>query len=182
MARKKTFHIFREAKKRGAYDDMPMLPDDNQVQLHLSRNDRPQPFFLVCEKDTLLLLMSGGGAVEFKETSVARFPLKPGDCVYVPAGAPHRIVPEGESVMLRFKAREPGLEAMAWYCAPCGAELHRDLWDTAEHASQDRFAAAAGRFSADERLRRCAACGAVHPPLDLAAFRWTEAAVEARAV
>jgi hypothetical protein len=25
-----------------------MLPDDKQVQVHLSKNDRPQPFYLIC--------------------------------------------------------------------------------------------------------------------------------------
>ena len=35
--RKKTFQLWREAAKLGAYAEMPMLPDDKQVQVHLSR-------------------------------------------------------------------------------------------------------------------------------------------------
>ena len=35
--RKKTFQVWREAVKVGAYDEMPMLPDDKQVQVHLSK-------------------------------------------------------------------------------------------------------------------------------------------------
>ena len=57
--RKKTFQTLREAAKLGAYAEKPMLPDDKQVQVHLSRNDRPQPFYLICGKDSLLALMSG---------------------------------------------------------------------------------------------------------------------------
>ena len=90
--RKKTFQLWREAAKLGAYDEMPMLPEDKQVQVHLSKNDRPQPFYLICGKDTLLSLMSGAARVEFKGTAVDSFTLKPAGFVYVPADpfAPHR--------------------------------------------------------------------------------------------
>jgi hypothetical protein len=63
--RKKTFQVWREAAKVRAYSEMPMLPDDKQVQVHLSKNDRPQPFYLICGKDSLIALMSGAGKVEF---------------------------------------------------------------------------------------------------------------------
>jgi 3-hydroxyanthranilate 3,4-dioxygenase len=181
MPRKKTFHVLRESRKVGAYDDIPMLPDDIQVQLHLSRNDRPQPFYMVSEKDTLLLLMSGAGAVEFKGTSVDRFALAPGDCVYVPAGAPHRILPAEESVMLRYKPQHPGLEAVAWFCAGCGIELYREVWDAASELSLERYLAVGARFNGEAPLRTCRACGAVHPTIDLTPFRWAEAAREIRA-
>jgi 3-hydroxyanthranilate 3,4-dioxygenase len=181
MARKKTFQILREGKKLGPYDDMPMLPDDIQVQIHLSRNDKPQPFHLICEKDTLLLMMSGAASVEFKSTSVDRFALKPGDCVYVPAGAPHKIVPAEESVMLRYKPDRPGLEGVAWFCPACDAELHREVWDTASSLSQEMFMAASERFANDAGLRTCKTCRAVHQAPDLSGFRWGEAAKEIRA-
>ena len=176
MPRKKTFQLWREAAKVGAYDEMPMLPDDIQIQVHLSRNDRPQPFHLICEKDTLLLLMSGGGAVEFKGTSVDRFPMKPGDFVYVPGGAPHRIAPSEESVVLRYKPQQPGLEGVAWYCPHCGAEIYREVWDTAKAVPQDMYQKIGERFAGDAALRTCSGCGTVHPPPDLAGLRWTEAA------
>ena len=57
--RKKTFQVWREAAKVGAYAEMPMLPDDKQVQVHLSKNNRPQPFYLICGKDSLVSLVSG---------------------------------------------------------------------------------------------------------------------------
>ena len=101
--RKKTFQLWREAAKVGAYAEKPMLPADKQVQVHLSKNDRPQPFHLICGKDTLLALMSGAGKVEFKGTTVECFDMKPGSFVYVPAGAPHRIVPAEVSIMMRYK-------------------------------------------------------------------------------
>jgi Cupin domain len=178
MPRKKTFQILREAAKVGAYDDMPMLPTDIQVQVHLSRNDRPQPFHQICAKDTLLLLLSGGGAVEMKGTAVDRFVLKPGDCVYVPAGTPHRIVPDQESVMLRYKPQPAGFEGVAWFCTGCGAELHRHVWDSDTILSQTMFDAASRIFTGDSGLRTCKVCGTVHPAPDLDGFRWTKVAKE----
>lgn len=177
MPRKKTFQSFREAGKLGPYAEMPMLPEDSQVQVHLSRNDRPQPFYLICGKDSLLALTAGAGAVEFKGVHASRFALKPGDFVYVPAGAPHRILPTEESVMLRYKAQPPGLEGVAWYC-DCGAELHREVWDNERNLAQDMYRQASERFAADAALRTCNGCGAVHPAPDIAAFRWDDVAKE----
>src|SRR5688572_23518867 len=114
LQRKKTFFVFREAPKLGPYDERPMLPDDVQTQIHLSRNDRPQPFYLICEKDTIVAVFSGTGKIDMRLTSVRWFPLEPSDHVYVPAGVATRLVPATESVIMRYKAREPGLEAVAW--------------------------------------------------------------------
>lgn len=181
MARKKTFQTFREAKKAGPYDERPMLPDEIDLQVHLSRNDRPQPFFLICEKDTLIAQLAGAGHVEFKGTAVNAHPLVPGDYVYVPAGAPHRLVPDGECVTFRYKPVNPGLEGVAWYCAGCGGEVHRDVWDTAETLPQEGYLDACRRFNADAALRICAKCGAEHPAVDLAPYRWEAIAAEIRA-
>jgi 3-hydroxyanthranilate 3,4-dioxygenase len=178
MPRKKTFQVLREAGKVGAYDEMPMLPDDIQIQLHLSRNDRAQPFHLICAKDTLLVLLSGAGTVEFRGTAIERFVLKPGDFVYVPAGAPHRIVPAAESVMLRYKPQHPGLEGIAWYCATCDTEIYREVWDTAKASSQEMYQQISSRFAADSSLRTCRGCGSTRRPPDLTGLRWTEVARE----
>jgi hypothetical protein len=176
--RKKTFQAWREAAKLGPYDEMPMLPDDKQVQVHLSKNDRPQPFYLICGKDSLLSLMSGAAKVEFKGTGIDHFVLTPGSFVYVPAGAPHRIVPAEISVMMRYKQMHAGLEGVAWFCDNCGAEIYRDVWDTATTLSQAKYEQITSRFAADASLRTCRHCGVIHPAPDLAGFRWSEAAHE----
>ncbi len=181
MARKKTFQIFREAKKSAPYDERPMLPDTIDVQVHVSRNDRPQPFFLICEKDTLIAQVAGEGHVEFKDTAVARFALAPGDYVYVPAGAPHRLVPAGESVNLRYKAARAGLEGVAWYCETCGGEIYRDVWDTAATLPQEGYLETVQRFNGDAALRVCAGCGTEHPEIDLKPYRWEALASDLRA-
>jgi len=176
--RKKTFQAWREAAKLGPYDEMPMLPDDKQVQVHLSKNDRPQPFYLICGKDTLLSLISGAAKVEFKGTGVGHFALTPGSFVYVPAGAPHRIVPTETSVMMRYKQMHAGLEGVAWYCDNCDAETYREVWDTATTVSQLKYDEVASRFAADASLRTCHHCGSTHPAPDLEGFRWSEVARE----
>jgi len=176
--RKKTFQAWREAAKLGPYDEMPMLPDDKQVQVHLSRNDRPQPFYLICGKDSLLSLISGAAKVEFKGTAVDHFALTPGSFAYVPAGAPHRIVPTESSVMMRYKQMHAGLEGMAWYCDNCDAEIFREVWDTAATLPQAKYDEVSSRFAADASLRTCRHCGATHPAPDLEGFRWSEVARE----
>jgi len=176
--RKKTFQTWREAAKLGAYDEMPMLPSDKQVQVHLSKNDRPQPFYLICGKDSLLALMSGAAKVEFKGTGVGHFALNPGSFVYVPAGAPHRIVPSETSVVMRYKQMQAGLEGVAWYCGNCDAEIYREVWDTDTTLSQTKYQEVSSRFAADASLRTCGECGSIHPAPDLAGLRWSEVARE----
>ena len=158
--RKKTFQVWREAAKVGAYDEMPMLPDDKQVQVHLSKNDRPQPFYLICGKDTLLSLMSGAAKVEFKGTAVDHFALKPGSFVYVPAGAAHRIVPTETSVIMRYKQMHAGLEGVAWYCDSCDAEIYREVWDTATTLSQLKYDEVSSRFPPTHRCGSAATADA----------------------
>ncbi len=180
LPRKKTFVVFREAPKLGPYDERPMLPEDVQLQICLSRNDHRQPFYSICEKDTLLAVFSGTGRVEFKQTNVSYFPFEPGDHVFVPAGAPTRIDPQTESVIMRYKAREPGLEAVAWYCETCGDQLYRHTFDTARLHPQEGYLAGCQAFNADAELRRCT-CGWEHPAIALERYRWQDLAAQLRA-
>lgn len=174
LPRKKTFVVFREAGKVGSYDERPMLPDSVQTQVYLSRNDRPQPFYLICEKDTLIVAFSGTGTVELQLSSVRSFPLAPGDHVYVPAGTATRLVPSTESIIMRYKAAKPGLEAVAWYCEECDRELFRHTFDTARTFSQEGYLEGCRNFNEDPARRRCSECDREHPPVSLDGYRWEE--------
>lgn len=178
LRRKKTFMVFREAGKLGPYDERPMLPDEVHLQICLSRNDRPQPFHLICAKDTLVVCFAGRGRIHFSGTSVRYFSLEPGDHVYVPAGAPTRLIPDpGEPcVIMRYKAREPGLEGVAWMCPTCERELYRHVFDTAASSPQAGYLAGCEAFNADPERRVCPACGTEHPLVDLDGYRWPELA------
>jgi hypothetical protein len=172
MPREIMFSTFAAAAAAGPYDERPMLPDSIDLQIHLSRNDRPQPFFLICQHDCVLVVMSGEGRVEFKDAPVLWHSYVPGDFLYVPAGTPHRIVPATESIQHRYKLPESELEAVAWYCEGCGKELYRDTWELAAEKAQAAYLRACTEFSADPARRTCSACGAVHPEIDLAPYHW----------
>jgi len=180
MAQRRGFKTFVEATRAGAWDEYPMFPPGTDPQICLSRNDRPQPFYLVCEQDCVLVQMSGEGRVWFQGGPVRYQRLAPGDFVYVPAGAPHRIVPETESVQYRFKAEHPGLEGLAWYCEGCGAEIRRDEWDTAEELPQEAYLRLCEAFNRSEERRTCPGCGRVHAPVDIKGNRWAAIAAELR--
>jgi hypothetical protein len=181
VERKRMVRIFQDAREAGPYDEFPVLLPGIDPQLHLSRNDRPQPFFLICSKDTVLVQMAGDAVVEFKDGPVLYHAAEPGDFVYVPAGTPHRIVPRTESIHVRYKADQPGLEGVAWYCPQCQGELWREEWDTAEELPQEGYWRACQAFNASAAQRTCGGCGAEHPPLDLAGIRWPEIAAALRA-
>jgi hypothetical protein len=178
MARKRMFFTFKEALARGSYDDYPMLPPEIDPQLHLSRNDRTQPFWAVCGKDTMIVQMAGTGRVAFRDASVNYFESDVGDFIYVPAGTAHRIYPDGESVTYRYRARMPGAESMVWYCDACDAELHRSDYDGDSVLLQQAYADGCDAYNASASARTCTACGHVHSPIDLAGFTWREIVLE----
>ncbi len=176
IRRKNSLNLFREAPKLGSFDEFPVLRPEVDPQLHVSRNEVAQPFYLICEKDCLIALVSGRAVVHFTQGSVRFFDMEPGDFVYVPASIPHRIEVREAGIQLRYKAREAGLEAVAWTCGGCGSEICREVWDTAVTLPQEAYLAACTSFNEDVQARSCPACGEVHPVIDLQAFRWAQVA------
>ncbi len=181
MPRNLMVFTFAEAAKAGPYDERPMLPDTLDLQIHLSKNDRPQPFFLICQHDTVLFALSGEGHVEYKDASVLRHSYEVGDHLYVPAGVPHRILPSAKTIQYRYKLPDSELEGVAWYCEGCGSELYREVWEITDELPQEAYFRITSAFSADAKRRTCARCGTVHPPIDLSPYRWAEVARELRA-
>lgn len=180
IERKRFLNIFPLAEDTRSYDERPLILEHIDPQLYLSRNDIPQPFFLVCEKDTVLAAMSGDADVEFHDCSVLRHRLATGDFVYVPAGTPHRIVPREPSLHVRYKAREAGLEGVAWYCDSCGTERHRIEWDTADTLPQEAYSRSARYYAEAIAGSACGKCGEPAPSLDLGDIRWDAVAAELR--
>jgi hypothetical protein len=181
MAPDQTYLTYAKAVTSGPYDEQPTLPDSLDLQLTLSKNTRPQPFYLICEFDTILVAMSGRGRVLFKSSSVLQHDYGVGDLIYVPAGTPHRIMPSEESIHQRFKLPESELEGVAWFCENCGGELHRAVWQLADELPQEAYLRTCKAFSADAALRGCSTCDTTHPVVDLAEYRWQSIAEELRA-
>jgi hypothetical protein len=168
---------FKASGEVGNYDDVPVLPHQVDPQVHLSRNSVDQPFYLICGKDTVLAQLSGESRLMLKQSSVNSYAVGPGDNIYIPAGTPHRVTTRDEVVQLRYRARESGLEGVAWYCPGCDREVHRVEWDTAGTVSQQAWLDACTAFNADDSLRDCGSCGAWHPRIDMSPFgTWLEVA------
>jgi len=180
LVRKPFIDTATEWEEYGSHDERPLLPANIDPQVYASRADRDQPFYLICEKDTMLVQLAGTAAVEFKGSSVNWFPMKPGDFVYVPGRTPHRIIAKEDGVYLRYKAREAGLEGIAWYCKCCESEVFREVWDTATELSQEAYIRLSSIFNADEGCRTCPECKAVHPQVETSGTRWTELAKDLR--
>ena len=170
MRRKNRFETYKEAADRGNYDEFPMLELGIDPQLHLSRNSVAQPFFLICEQDTIVAQMSGSARIEFRNSPANYFNMALGDFVYVPGGTPHRLIPQTKSVHLRYKAAQPGLEAVAWYKGD--EEVARVTWDCAKELPQEAYLRACRAFNADASLRKFL------PEIDLAPFHWDKVGAE----
>jgi AraC-like ligand binding domain len=176
MPRKRMLLTFKEAPARGAYDEYPVLPADVDPQLHLSRNDRVQPFYLSCSKDTVVVQMAGAGRVEFRDASVNYFDIGPGDHVCVPADTVHRLHPDATNTTYRYRAQIPGPEALLWFCERCETQLFRYDYDGSDVLVQTAYADGCEAFNASPRA--CASCGNVHAAVDTNAFHWRAIAEE----
>lgn len=178
MAREHMVFSFQAAATAGNYDERPMLPDDVDLQVHLSRNDRPQPFWLICEHDTVIATLSGEGRIAFKASSVNYHTYQTGDFIYVPAGTPTRIFPDSRSILYRYKGAEAGLEGVAWYCEKCDYQIFREVWDTADELPQAAYQRITEGFNANAMGRKCRSCGKVYPKVDIKNLRWANIAKE----
>ncbi|MBV8227512.1 MAG: hypothetical protein JO232_20235 [Verrucomicrobia bacterium] len=159
--------------------EYPLLSPDIDPQLHLRRNDRPQPFFLVCERDCVLTQMSGRATVLFKDANVLRFALRPGDFIDVPAGTPHRIVSESESIQIRYKApvRQDG-KAQRGTATNAGRSYGPRNGTPPTNSLRDGCWKSFEAFNQDAAHRTCAGCGTLAPAIDLSEFRWRDIAAE----
>jgi 3-hydroxyanthranilate 3,4-dioxygenase len=84
------------------------------------------------------------------------------------------VVPETESVQVRYKAASPELEGVAWYCEGCGGLLWRQDWELASELPQEGYLRVCKEFNANATRRTCARCGWQHPAVDLDGLRWEE--------
>jgi hypothetical protein len=170
--RKNRFNIFKEAERLGSFDEYPLLTPEVDPQVHLSNNSVDQPFFLVCEKDSVLTQFGGSARVVLQQGAVRYADLGPGDYLYIPGGIPHRILTTAPGEQLRYKARDPGKEGVEWYCENCGELADRFVWDTKTTPSQAGYLAGTLRWNHESDRRRCGRCGRAHEPIDLSPFRW----------
>lgn len=169
--RKNKFNYLKESERLESFDEFPMLRPEIDPQLHVSRNRVDQPFYLRCAKDSIIAQPTGNSRIEFVEGPTRYFDTEPGDFVYVPAGAAHRVLTTREGIVLRYKARDFGEETVLWLCPQCGAELHSH--DIAEgQPVQAGYAAACEAFNTSEDGRTCGQCGKLHPVIDMTPFRW----------
>ncbi|WP_286274920.1 cupin domain-containing protein [Mycobacterium antarcticum] len=164
------------AQEIGEWDERPVSPPFADPQVHLSRSVERQPFFLICEKDTVLMQTTGSGKAELRYSGVRETKLTVGDLLYVPGGTASRIEPHEESIYIRFKPVVPGLEAVAWFCPSCDAELWRYEFDASQEPAQLGYDNGCKAFNADAAARTCGSCQTVHDPVDSMHYRWSEVA------
>ena len=173
-------NVFDLAQEVGPWDERPVAPPFADPQVCMSRSRELQPFFLICEKDTIVIQVTGLADVDLRYTGMRQTKLEAGDMLYVPAGTPCRIGPRQESVHLRFKASNPGMEGVAWFCPSCDIEIWRHEFDAGAQPVQLGYLDGCQAFNAQVAHRTCGPCQTVHPEVDIAGYDWARLAEEAR--
>jgi 3-hydroxyanthranilate 3,4-dioxygenase len=174
--RKKTSNTFKEGQKTwGSYDEFPMAAPGIDPAPHLSRNRVAQPFHLVTALDELLVTMAGTGRVEFRTpTGITSLDFEPGSVTYLPARLPARVLPDTEALQVRMKTIAPYQEAVAFFCAHCGALAHSAEFVT--DIPQRKYWELVVAFNASPEQRTCGQCGTIADPIDLAEYAWNDVA------
>ena len=160
----------------GSYDDLPLLPLGANPRPYLSRNRVPQPFYVASATDAVLAHLSGEARLELRGPPRALLHLRPGDHVSLPAGVPHRLLPDGECLQVVYRAEPRGPETLLWYCTYCDTRLYPHAVDPARTLPQRAYWDAVQAFNSTTDLRHCEYCGALHQPVNLADLRWAEVA------
>lgn len=156
-------NLLAAARKIPANTEIAQLTQSSDLHMQLSRIDAAPPYFVIYEADSVLNQLAGTGTLECRLSNVRWHGLVPGDIVYIPAGTPHRYVPAEESVQLKYKAANPGAEAVGWFCRRCDTELFRRTFDPAAAPVEDGYAAAVEAFEGDPTRHSCPTCG-LHSP------------------
>ncbi|MEJ7635521.1 hypothetical protein [Aeromicrobium sp.] len=173
MARRRMVQAFQAAKDIGNYADVPVMPVDVDPQITLSRNSEQQPFFIAFEEDTVIALMSGSATVRMRDSNVNSWSMITGDHVYVPAGTPHLLEPNEESVLLRYIGNEPAYRAAVFACEACGGELHRLEWQQdLEVDAVAIYSEVVRRFNEDSTVRTCRSCSTVAAEISVERLGW----------
>jgi len=108
MHRKRMIDTFKDAEALGPFDEYPRAGRRKSIRNSTSvRNDRPQPFYLICGQGQLYWFQMSGTATFIAQTPrCPQLPTHPRRfCVYVPAGTPHCLIPNGVSINHRYKGR-----------------------------------------------------------------------------
>jgi 3-hydroxyanthranilate 3,4-dioxygenase len=127
-------------------------------------DDPHEEYFFQMKGNAHLLIWENGG--------YSRVDLEEGDTYLLPPHLRHSPQrPEAGSVCLVIeRARAPGvIDGFEWYCARCGQRVHRIDVQLADIVA-DLPRAYESFYASPEAVRRCAACGTVHPGRDSAAW------------
>jgi AraC-like ligand binding domain len=171
--RRKALNVYDAAKEcRGSHDEWPVFPRGTDPMPYVNRYSVAMPFFLAGEKDQLVIVMAGRARVHLAGDNPTHLDLELGDFCYLPAGQPHRLVPDEEVIHVRYKAEPAGFEAAIWYCAGCGRELFAHEFDAVVSATS-RYLDACDIYNASETVRTCNACSAVGAPVSLDGIAWS---------
>ncbi|OYO22068.1 3-hydroxyanthranilate 3,4-dioxygenase [Enemella dayhoffiae] len=98
------------------------------------------------------------------EQGMQRIDINEGDLWLLPGGVPHspqRPEPGSIGIVVERIRAEGVLESFRWYCLRCNHQLHEVTWQVRDIVAD--LPPAFEGFYADEALRSCAECGAVHP-------------------
>jgi 3-hydroxyanthranilate 3,4-dioxygenase len=173
--RSRLLNIFGAANRTiGSYDDFPVLNPGIDPMVYLSRNKVPQPFWLSSNKDQTILNLSGRCRIEFKDCEYNYMQLEPGDAVYLPAGIPNHLLPDGECLQLRFKAEPPGHEEISFYCQRCNHLVYNKSFDAGEEIAQQVYWETCQEYNRNQAIRTCQNCGEVSAPVDLTGIVWPQ--------
>lgn len=175
MKRKKLFGIFRESEScLGSWDEWPTMPAGSDPMPYLSRSKTPMPFYQSSSYDQCVLSMAGKSLIDLPGAIPDKVMMDIGDIVYIPAGQKSRIIPETETITIRYRVEPNSWEAVSWLCSKCQSELFRHEFDASKTPIQRGYQDGCDAFNADVGHRTCGECGTVAEPADLSDIKWRD--------
>jgi 3-hydroxyanthranilate 3,4-dioxygenase len=119
-------------------------------------DDPLEEFFFQLQGNMVLRLMEDGRPRDM--------PIREGDIFLLPAHvrhSPQRPEPGSVGLVIEYKRPEGALDGFEWYCLDCHARVHR-IEVQLKSIVRD-LPPLFAQFYGDASLRKCPACGVVHP-------------------
>ena len=169
MAELEPVHLMRWIETNRAHFAPPVANKEvfpeSEFIYQIVRGPNARNDFHIDPGDEIFFQLQGDITVRCREADgrLRDVRVREGEAMLVRAGTPHCPIRPAATwgVVVERKRRSDELDALAWFCEGCGAELYRETFPCAD--IERALAPIISRFNASESLRTCRKCGQVLP-------------------
>ena len=165
MAELEPVHLMRWIEANRAHFAPPVANKEvfpeSEFIYQIVRGPNARNDFHIDPGDEIFFQLQGDITVRCRDGRLRDVRVREGEAMLVRAGTPHCPIRPAATwgLVVERKRRPDELDALAWFCEGCGAELYRETFACAD--IERELGPIIERFNASESRRTCRKCGRV---------------------